>query len=331
MAAVLRLWWQGRKGTGRSAGGRQRFVAVAAWVVVGLATAVVTVNVVSHGSTAGPASGTSHGGRAAQSAAGQNAGGQRASSPSAAAQSEMASFTRAQVAIWMARQVSPSAIVACDPQMCSALQATGLAASRLLVLRLSATDPLGAEIVVATLAVRDQFGARLASVYAPEVIASFGSGPARIEVRYVAPDGARSFEASQAADRGARVAAGQQLLRNQRIHASEAARVALTAGNVDPRLLVTLAALAAQPMPGQQQVSVAAFGDSSPGAADVPLRDAEIGAGPQAGMQAMLSFLLAQQPPYQPAQARLVRQPDGQYLLNVEFDAPSPLGLNGGP
>lgn len=243
----------------------------------------------------------------------------------------MASFTRAQVATWMARQVSPSAIVACDPQMCSALQTVGLAASRLLVLRLSAADPLGAEIVVATLAVRDQFGARLASVYAPEVIASFGSGPTRIEVRYVAPDGARSFEASKAADRGARVAAGQQLLRNQRIHASETARTALAAGNVDPRLLVTLAALAAQPVPAQQQVSVTAFGDSSPGAADVPLRDAEIGAGPQASMQAMLSFLLAQRPPYQPAQARLVRRPDGMYLLNVQFDAPSPLGLNGGP
>ncbi len=311
-------------------------VAVAAWVVVGLGTAVVTVNVVSHGSTAGPASGTSQGGGASQNAAGQNAGGQnaggqRTGGPSAAAQSEMASVTRAQVASWMARQLSPSAIVACDPQMCSALQAAGLAASRLLVLRLSAADPLGAEIVVATLAVRDQFGTRLADVYAPEVIASFGSGPTRIEVRYVAPDGARSFEASQAADRGARVAAGQQLLRNQRIHASDAARTALAAGNVDPRLLVTLAALAAQPIPAQQQVGVTAFGDSSPGAADVLLRDAEIGAGPQASMRAMLSFLLAQQPPYQPAQARLVRQPDGQYLLNVEFDAPSPLGLNGGP
>ena len=178
---------------------------------------------------------------------------------------------------------------------------------------------------------RDQFGTRLASAYAPELIASFGSGTASIEVRYVTPGGARSFEASLIADRGARVAAGQQLLRNQRIHTSEAARTALAAGSVDPRLLVTLAALAAQPVTARQQLSVVAFGDSSPGAAGVPLRNAEIGSGSQPSVQAMLSFLLAQQPPYQPAQARLVRQPDGRYLLEVQFDAPSPLGLSGGP
>jgi len=292
----------------------RRAVAVTVSVVVVLAIAVVTANVVTHGSAPGPSARTGQGVRAPRSAA---------------TESEPQALVRAQAAQWMARQLSPSAVVACDPQMCSALQAAGLQARRRLVPRRLSAGQLGAEIVVATRVVRDQFGPRLASVYAPELIASFGSGPARIEVRYVAPGGGGSFEASQAADRGARVAAGQQLLRNQRIHASTAARTALATGSVDPRLLVTLAALAAQPVVVQQQVSVVAFGDSSPGAAGIPLRDAELGSGSQAGVQAMLSFLLAQQPPYRPARARLIRQPDGRYMLNVQFDAPSPLALNG--
>lgn len=298
----------------------RRAVAVVVSVVVVLAIAVVTANVVTHGSAPGPSARTAQGAPTAQ--------GVRAPRGTAT-EFETQALVRAQAAQWMARQLSPNAVVACDPQMCSALQAAGLRARRRLVPRQSSAGQLGAEIVVATRAVRDQIGPRLASVYAPELIASFGSGPARIEVRYVAPGGARSFEASQAADLGARVAAGQQLLRNQRIHASSAARTALASGSVDPRLLVTLAALAAQPVVIQQQVSVVAFGDSSPGAAGIPLRDAELGSGSQAGVRAMLSFLLAQQPPYQPAQARLIRQPDGRYMLDVQFDAPSPLGLNG--
>lgn len=190
---------------------------------------------------------------------------------------------------------------------------------------MSATDTLGADIIVATPVVRSQFGTRLASVYAPEVIASFGSGPSQIEVRYAPPDGAQSYYVTLTADRGARVAAGWELVHNQHVHASGPARGALIAGRVDPRLLVVLAALAAQ-----QQVSVTAFGDVSPGAADVPLRGAMIGAGPLALMQATRSFLLSQRPPYLPAQTRLIQESNGQYLLVLQFDAPSPLGLSGG-
>ncbi|HLJ99452.1 MAG TPA: hypothetical protein VKU39_06040 [Streptosporangiaceae bacterium] len=287
-------------------------------VTVGLASAFVTLNVLSHGSGRTSATRTHQAG---------------ATSPRhPATQSETAAaVARVQAGEWMARQLGPGTTVACDPQMCSVLRTAGLHAGRLLVLRLPASDPRGAEIVVATLAVRSLLGARLASVYAPEVIAIFGSGATRIEVRYGAPGVAHASEASQAADRGARAAAGQQLLRNQRILTSQTARTALAAGSVDPRLLVTLAALAAQPAVVQQQMSVVAFGDSSPGVTDAPLRDAEIGTGSPVGAHAMLSFLLAQQPPFQPAEAHLVRQADGQYVVNVQFDAPSPLGLSAGP
>jgi hypothetical protein len=92
----------------------------------------------------------------------------------------------------VARQVSRDAIVACDPDMCSALLAQRIAPGNLLELRGAAPDPLGSDVVVATAAVRSQFGARLASVYAPVVLARFGSGRFAIEVRAVAPDGANA-------------------------------------------------------------------------------------------------------------------------------------------
>ena len=53
-------------------------------------------------------------------------------------------------------------------------------------------DPLGSALVVATGPIRAHFGTRLASVYAPAVIASFGSRTARIDIRLVYPGGAAS-------------------------------------------------------------------------------------------------------------------------------------------
>ena len=78
-------------------------------------------------------------------------------------------------------------------------------------------DPLGSDILVATAAVRSQFGSRLASVYAPVVVAAFGTGAARIDVRVEAPDGAAAYRAGLAADVAARKAAGAQILRNAAI------------------------------------------------------------------------------------------------------------------
>src|SRR5262249_25128278 len=51
----------------------------------------------------------------------------------------------------------------------------------------------GADLVVATHAVRGYFAGRLAREYAPLVIASFGAGPAQIQIRQVAPGGAAAF------------------------------------------------------------------------------------------------------------------------------------------
>ena len=248
---------------------------------------------------------------------------------------------RDQAAAWIARQVSGDAIVACDPAMCAALQAHRVAPTNLLVLRPSAPDPLGSDVVVATAAVRSQFGSRLASVYAPTVLASFGAGLLRIDVRAVAPDGAAAYRASLAADLAARREAGRQLLGNRRITGSAAARGELLTGRVDPRLLITLAALAAA-----GPVRVTAFTDSGPGAGPgAPLRGVELalppgavagpardgsaggGHGGGAAARSILAFMRAQRPPYRPARAGIVPGPGGAQALSIQFAAPSPVGL----
>lgn len=301
IATTLRLWFERHPVFGgRGPRGRRVAVVLALVAVVAIGAGVTGVII----------------GRAAKSP----------SVPAAAAGASAA--PRGEAASWIAGQVAASAIVACDPAMCAALHADGLPATRLLVLGTATADPLGSDVVVATLAVRNQFGTRLQSVYAPVVIASFGTGAGRIDIRAIAPDGTAAYEAALAADRRSRISAGSQLLRNPRIIVAADARNALSAGDVDPRLLMTLAALA-----DQQQVRITAFGDPSPGASPVvPLRSVEIaapgpGAEAAASLRSILSFIDAQRQPFQPLRAALA----GSSALTVEYAAPSPLGLLGSP
>jgi hypothetical protein len=235
----------------------------------------------------------------------------------------VAAEDRNQAAAWIATQVLPGTDIECDVVMCAALQTAGIPAGSLLVMQTTTADPLGSRVVVATPAVRNQFGSRLTSVYAPLLLAQFGTGPERIEVRYVAPDGAAAFSKSLAADHAALISAGKQLLTNTRVQASAAARDALLAGHVDGRLLITLSALAHE-MP----MRLIAFDDSSPGAA-VPLRGAEIGASAPAGLSAILAFLAAQQSQYKPSEYHEATIAGGQPTVTVQYDAPGWLGLNG--
>ena len=238
---------------------------------------------------------------------------------------QVAAADRHQAAAWIAQQVASSVVVACDPEMCNELQQSGFPAGQLMELQPSAPDPLGSLLVVATPVIRNQFGTRLASVYAPQVIASFGSGAERVDVRYVAPDGTATFESQLAADQKSRIVAGEQLLTNKHVQASAAARQALMAGQVDPRLLITLSALAHQ-MP----LHLVAFDDPSPGvSSDVPLRGAEIGAAASAGLSAMVAFLRAQQSQYAPAVASITQVAKGPSVVTVRYDAPGPMGLGG--
>jgi hypothetical protein len=238
---------------------------------------------------------------------------------------QVAASDRQHAAGWIASQVASNIVVACDLEMCNQLQKSGFPAARLLPLQSTSPDPLGAQLVVATPVIRNQFGSRLASVYAPLVIASFGSGADRVDVRYVAPDGSKAFEAELATDRKNRIAAGEQLVANNHVQASADARKALLAGLVDPRLLVTLGTLA-----GLMPIQLVAFDDPSPGASsDVPLRGAEIGAAASAGLPAMVKFLSAQQAQFAPAVARISQIANGQHVVIVRYDAPGPMGLGG--
>jgi hypothetical protein len=224
---------------------------------------------------------------------------------------------QAAAAAWIASQLSSDAVIGCDPAMCTALQAQGVTAARLMPLKPGAPGlkpgapgapgPHGATVVVTS--------DPAATQYAPAVIARFGSGATQLDVRATEPAGAAAYETALRADQTARMSAGSQLLRNNRIHFTAADAAQLRAGQVDARLLATLAALSSQ-----YPFSVTAFGDASPGVAALD-RGATITAAGQ-DLTAALALLKAQVPPFLPAQAEIVNA-----ALSIEYAAPSPLGL----
>jgi hypothetical protein len=218
---------------------------------------------------------------------------------------------QAQAAAWIDGQVSGSAIVACYPALCTVLQQQGVAAGRLMPLR-SAVSPQGASVLVTSRSAE----ARQADRYAPALIASFGSGGDRVEVRAIEPGGLPAYRAALRADVAARRSAGSQLLQNSRIRFAGTGAVRLRAGEVDTRLLSTLAALASQ-----YSFRVTSFSDAAPGA-PVLFRQATI-TGIGRGRPAALAMVRAQNPPYVPAHAVAV----GLTGLSIEFAVPSPLGL----
>ena len=235
-------------------------------------------------------------------------------------------------ATWVAGHVGHNILVACDALTCAALAQHGFPAADLTVLQSTAPDPYGTQVVVATASVRSQFGAQLASVFAPEVLASFGSGAGRIDIRVIAPDGPVTFRAALAADVLARKAAGAQLLTRSDVSASAGARSALVAGDVDARLLTVLAFVASQ-----QPVAIVSFGGAAPGASPgVPLRVADLAASDPAAGQAgagyehsLLTLLHSEVDLYAPTNIATVRLASGLRAVQITFAAPSPLGLLG--
>ena len=203
-------------------------------------------------------------------------------------------------------------------------------AARLLTLSSGRTDPLHSQVIVATKVVRSEFGRRLGSAYAPAVIASFGTGNLRIDVRAIAPHGAVAYRSAARKDVRNRKATGAALLRSPQIRTSAVARSQLVAGSVDWRLLISIADLGSI-----HPVSILGFGDRGPGATpNMPLRSADLaeavgrtgGASP-AYVRSMVSSLRAEDEAYVPAHIRTVRLKNGRAALRIEFAAPSPVGL----
>jgi hypothetical protein len=307
-ATTVRLWLRRR---GEALGGlfrRHRVIAPAVLAATALVASGLAALFISQASTAPAAGGT-------PARAGALTG-PVARSPAAGA-----------AATWVVRQVGRDAVVGCDPGMCRLLQAHGFPAGSLLALRPGAPGLRFCDVIVATPAVGALLGTRLEGQDAPAVIAGFGSGQVRIDIRAVAPHGAAAYRAALAADWAARRKAAAQLVQSPRIHPGDAARQELLAGKVDSRLLITLAALAVS-----YPVNVVGFGDAGPGAAaGMPLREMEIaGTGSPADRAAELQHIrasvLAQHSVFLPAHVSVVRLAGGA-ALRIEFGAPSPLGL----
>jgi hypothetical protein len=237
-----------------------------------------------------------------------------------------AGAARTQAATWVAGQLNRAETIGCDPLMCAALRAHGVAASRLLPVTSGAAglSAAGAGVVVASASPAGQQGA-------PVLLASFGSGASQVEVRTAPPGGSAAYQRAAAADLAARRAAGMQLLHSQRIGVAGLAAAQLQAGQVDTRLLIMLAMLASE-----HPWRVTGFAGASPGAplAEAPYREVTITiTGPDAAdLAASLAMVRAQRAPYQPAQAAIVHLPgglpgQGQLALRIDFPAPGPLGL----
>jgi chemotaxis protein histidine kinase CheA len=222
---------------------------------------------------------------------------------------------------WVAHEVSRTATVACDPAMCRALEASGV--ERLLVLGPATADPRRSQLIIATAAVRAEFGVSLSAAFAPSVIASFGSGSTRIDIRVVAPDGPAAYAAALNTDVQNRRQAGAELLGSPRVVASASARRQMLAGQVSSQLLIVMTSLATL-----HPVDILAFGDSAPGAsAGIPLRSAELSQSVGAAVvQEWLGFLRVQRNPFLPTVMRTIRV-GGKPVLLIEFAAPTPLGL----
>jgi hypothetical protein len=238
---------------------------------------------------------------------------------------------RTQAASWVVQQVDHTAVVSCDPVMCTALAKDGFPAGKLVVLGpASPTAPVNSQVVVVTATVRDYFGSSLAAAYAPGVLASFASGSAQVSVRVMAPHGAGAYDAAADSDVTQREKFGKVLLNTAGITIAGPARQQLAAGQVDSRLVLAMTTLASA-LP----IDIVRFGNPGPGAsADVPLRFADLAGNDPAAQMVPLAYLAAVHAAVKPGNMLYVPDktvntllPGHGTVIQVEFTAPSPFGL----
>ncbi len=235
---------------------------------------------------------------------------------------------QAEAITWVLQQVSRATVVSCDPQICADLVSGGFPSAKLLTLGPTSNVPLGSALVVATAAVRAEFGIRLATVYAPAVIASFGSNNARIDIRLVYSGGAAQYSADEKTALSVREEAGAQLLANSQIAASASARAQLLRGDVDPRLPQLLAIMAER-----YPVSIVDFVDQSPGGGPASLlRSVDLATVVStahltraAYLDWIQSLIAANRAQYLPASGKQIALPTGQAVVRIGYGAPSPL------
>jgi hypothetical protein len=257
----------------------------------------------------------------------RQAGRQRGTSPPLNGEAAI----RAEAVTWIVHQVSRAVFVACDVQVCADLKSKGFPGTNLLRIGPQSGDPLGAYLVVSTAVVRAQLRDRLATVWAPAIIAAFGSGNAGIEIRWEYPGGATAYNGVLGPDARARKAADALLLTNNRFTFSAQAKEALRSGQIDPRLPALLATMAQS-----HPVQVVDFGDQSPGGGPASLmRSVDLAAPDTAAHLTSAAFLdwvqglvHVQRAQYRPSLSQL-RLLGGQTVLRIAYRAPSPLSPSG--
>ena len=235
---------------------------------------------------------------------------------------------RGRAAAWVASQVSRTALISCDQVMCRAIEAHGVSAAHLLVLRPGVADPLRSSVVVVTAAVTRMVGSRRLAEEAPAILASFGSAAKRISIQMIFARGAAAYVSALHAGLAARKANESWLL-NPRITMSAIARQQLAAGEVDSRLVLTIANLASE-----WPVNIVTFGDRAPGASwGIPLRCADVtvtgsrASADLVGQARLMSvYVHGLKDFYADARIQKVQLTGGRDVVQIGFTAPSPLG-----
>lgn len=231
-------------------------------------------------------------------------------------------------ATWIAAQVSQQAVIDCDPAMCADLQAAGYPSAQLSTVQSGSslqTGAAAADLVADTAALRLSDGTQALSV-APDVIASFGTGPEAVQLRLVVAGGPAGYQRDARKALTARRKAGRALVSAGTLSMRAAARQDLRAGLVDPRLVTVLRRLAAR-----KSVYLLRFTESGPpGSPATPYRQAAIdglvsgtGSHRVSELSAVLKLLAGQRPPDN-AQVTVTHQSRGRIIVDITFPAPSP-------
>jgi hypothetical protein len=203
--------------------------------------------------------------------------------------------------------------------MCQALVSRGIPAGHLHVLKPGMTNPLDSAVIVATPTLQSQIGSNLTSIYAPGLLARFGSGTQQIQVRAIAPHGVPEYMSQVKSDLAERRMSGAELAESPGVVTSATARKELAAGEVDSRLMTVITGLASY-----HPVDIVAFGDSGPDTAIAPFRSAELA---ETNMREMEGTISGQRSPFRVAHMASVRLRSGRLVLRIEFSAPSLFGL----
>lgn len=177
----------------------------------------------------------------------------------------------AQSEAWVAANLPVDARVVADAVVMADLAKTGTPAWNLLDYRTLDAQKASAasasgwkvyEYIISTPALRTSLapaGQTRTAIASSTIVASFGAGNTRVEVREIDPDGVDAAAASRAQAEQASSEAGRQLLTNANIRLSPEAAQDVVSGKADGRLLSVLVGLGSQ-----HTLTIGSFTDPAP-------------------------------------------------------------------